>query len=48
MNGTVGFTFSHTFATAGTFHYYCAIHTTMMQGDVVVATPVELTSFQAE
>jgi plastocyanin len=30
-----GNTFSHTFATAGTFHYHCSIHT-MMKGEVIV------------
>ena len=28
--------FSHTFPTAGTFHYYCKVHLTMMQGTVMV------------
>jgi plastocyanin len=31
-----GATYSHTFATAGTFPYYCAIHGAMMTGTVVV------------
>jgi hypothetical protein len=29
-------TFSHTFPTAGTFHYYCRQHLSMMQGTVIV------------
>jgi PKD repeat protein len=29
-------TFTRTFNTAGTFHYYCAVHLAMMQGSVVV------------
>jgi plastocyanin len=33
-------TFSHTFATAGTFFYHCAIHATEMMGKVVVAAAV--------
>ncbi len=31
-----GQSFSHTFNTAGTFHYYCRVHGAMMQGSVVV------------
>jgi plastocyanin len=31
-----GITFSHTFPTAGTFHYFCRVHDSMMQGMVVV------------
>jgi len=35
------FTFSHTatFATVGTYHYFCSVHGTMMQGNVVVVEP---------
>jgi plastocyanin len=29
--------FSHTFSSAGTFPYYCNVHTTMMTGSIVVA-----------
>ncbi len=36
-NFSTGQTFSHTFATAGTFFYHCSIHTTEMMGKVVVA-----------
>lgn len=39
----VGGSFSHTFGTAGTFPYYCAIHSfaggTMMNGQVMVSAP---------
>ena len=31
-----GGTFQHTFATAGTYPYFCLVHGTMMQGTVVV------------
>src|SRR5439155_11729646 len=30
-----GNSFTHTFSTAGTFHYYCAVHP-FMEGDIVV------------
>ncbi len=35
------FSFSHsaTFATAGTYHYHCSVHGSLMQGDVVVVDP---------
>jgi plastocyanin len=35
------FSFSHTatFATTGTYHYHCAVHGAMMQGDIVVVDP---------
>jgi plastocyanin len=35
------FTFSHTatFATVGTYHYFCSVHGAMMQGNVVVVEP---------
>ena len=35
------FTFSHTatFATVGTYHYFCSVHGSMMQGVVVVVEP---------
>ena len=33
-----GATFSHTFTTAGTFNYFCAIHPTTMQATLVVAS----------
>ncbi|HEY8768158.1 MAG TPA: hypothetical protein VIP09_13010 [Dehalococcoidia bacterium] len=36
-NFSTGQTFSHTFATAGTFFYHCAIHPDQMMGKVVVA-----------
>jgi plastocyanin len=36
-NFNTGQTFSHTFATAGTFFYHCAIHPSEMMGKVVVA-----------
>jgi plastocyanin len=39
-NFSTGQTFSHTFATAGTFFYHCAIHPTEMMGKVVVAATV--------
>ena len=31
-----GMSFSHTFSTPGTFHYFCRVHEAMMQGMVVV------------
>jgi plastocyanin len=31
-----GITFSRTFSTPGTFHYFCRVHDAMMQGIVVV------------
>jgi plastocyanin len=36
-NLSTGQTFSHTFATAGTYFYHCAIHPTEMMGKIVVA-----------
>ncbi len=35
------FSFSHTatFATKGTYHYFCSVHGAVMQGDVVVVDP---------
>jgi plastocyanin len=35
------FSYSHTatFATAGTYHYHCAVHLALMQGDIVVVDP---------
>ena len=36
-NFSTGQTFSHTFATAGTFFYHCSIHPGEMMGKVVVA-----------
>jgi plastocyanin len=39
-NFSTGQTFSHTFATAGTFFYHCSIHPTEMMGKVVVAAAV--------
>lgn len=36
-NFSTGQTFSHTFATAGTYFYHCAIHPSEMMGKVVVA-----------
>ena len=36
------FSFSHTatFATAGTYHYHCAVHLALMQGDIVECAAV--------
>jgi plastocyanin len=34
---TAPFSFSHTFATAGTFAYFCTVHLALMTGTVVVA-----------
>ncbi len=42
-NMPFNFTETATFANAGTYHYHCAIHTTMMQGDIVVV-PAEGTA----
>jgi hypothetical protein len=39
-NFSTGQTFSHAFATAGTFFYHCTIHPTEMMGKVVVAAAV--------
>ncbi len=39
-NFSTGQTFSHTFATAGTLFYHCAIHPSEMMGKVVVAAAV--------
>jgi hypothetical protein len=39
-NFSTGQTFSHTFATAGTFFYHCSIHPTEMMGKVVAAAAV--------
>jgi plastocyanin len=36
-NFSTGQTFSHTFATAGTYFYHCAIHPSEMMGKIVVA-----------
>jgi plastocyanin len=33
------YTFAHTFTTAGTFPYFCQVHTTMMTGTVLVTGP---------
>ena len=43
------FTFSHTatFATVGTYHYFCSVHGTMMQGDVIVVEPEHLPIIEA-
>jgi plastocyanin len=32
-----GQSFEHTFASAGTFHYYCSVHPQQMQGTVTVS-----------
>jgi plastocyanin len=37
-NFSTGQTFSHTFATAGTYFYHCSIHPTEMMGKVVVSS----------
>lgn len=39
-NFSAGQTFSHAFATAGTYFYHCAIHPSEMMGKVVVAAAV--------
>jgi plastocyanin len=40
---SAGQSFSRTFDTAGTYHYYCSIHGSMMTGQVIVNIPVATT-----
>jgi plastocyanin len=39
-----GFTFDHTFATKGLFHYYCLVHGSMMTGTIIVVPPTQLST----